>query len=396
MVPNQGSCSKTMSAVDEWRRACVHSLLRWKSSFLHRNQSQSTIRTSLGAGSGALSTAPTAPLHKSSPSSASSIQDNIINNVPSSLPLTPGISWANAPSLATDRSPSPGPVYGLPPRPFNGSSMIAYGSSQSPTITDTFRVADYTPPVAIPPSSSPPADGIDSAPLYQSGTVTTKDKKDVLEEPGIDMLQGSFATFGALGSIIRARRNLFGPPGSRIDVERGHSKTSSSNFRHNGDMQRYQLFDPPVPRLDSPTSDTSPFSSQPSADKPTIKFGEHDIIHSYHRGTAGKDGMAIHELRVVPGPLASPGSHGKPAPSQQDPTGNRLRQQQSLGTVHLGSPSRFDRDLFQGLPATAALPSFSSEVSLPWNIVLVTHVDFDDSSGKIHWFARKVATTCTR
>jgi hypothetical protein len=42
----------------------------WKSAFRHRNQSQSTVRTSPGSGSNTLSTAPSTPLHKFSPLSA--------------------------------------------------------------------------------------------------------------------------------------------------------------------------------------------------------------------------------------------------------------------------------------------------------------------------------------
>lgn len=229
--------------------------------------------------------------------------------------------------------------------------------------------------------------------LFQAARQQTEavDEKSV-EEPGIDTLRGSF---GTVGSIIRARSayrmsqstrgsvhsSRLAPPSSPIDVERGDSKTSSSNFSHYGGMQRHQLFDPPVPHLDVPTSDTLSLASQPSARKPTIKFGEQDVIHSYHRGTTGKDGMATHELREVPSPLSSPGPPGKPTPSSpEDSTDGRLRQQQSLGTAHLGSPSRFDpevhglrsappgvgvaedvyHDPFKGLPATAVLPSFSS------------------------------------
>jgi p21-activated kinase 1 len=97
-----------------------------KSASRHRNQSQSTIRTTLGAGSDTLSTtaSSTLPLHKFGPLSASSVQ----GSVPSSL-RSPRLSLASTPSLATDPSPSPSPVYGLRPRPFNGSSTNAYDES---------------------------------------------------------------------------------------------------------------------------------------------------------------------------------------------------------------------------------------------------------------------------
>jgi hypothetical protein len=84
-----------------------------KSAFHHRNQSRSTISTSLGDGSDTYSTAP------------------------------------------STRSPSPTPVYGLAPRPSNGSSTKAHDES-------------------LPP------DRIDSAPRSHSGTATAKGKKGML------------------------------------------------------------------------------------------------------------------------------------------------------------------------------------------------------------------------
>jgi hypothetical protein len=123
----------------------------WKSVFRHRNQSQSTIRTSLGAESSTLPTAPSTPLHTFSLLSAPLIQED----ESPSLPSTPDASWGSTSSLPTDRSPSPSPVPSLPPRPFNGSSTKAYGKSL-------------------------PGDRIDSAPRYHSGTVTAKRKEGVL------------------------------------------------------------------------------------------------------------------------------------------------------------------------------------------------------------------------
>ena len=219
-----------------------------------------------------------------------------------------------------------------------------------------------------------------------------------IEEPGIDALRGSF---GTVGSIIRARSarhfsqsshstrqsSRFGAPSSRFDVERGDSKSSSfATHGHYGGMTRHQLFDPPVPRLDVPESDAISLSSQPSARKPAIKFGEQDVVHSYHRGTAGKDDMATHEHRAVPhgsSPLASPRSLVQPSLLPEGSNGSRQQQQQSPNTG-LGSPPRFGigldeprsapagvgvaggayRDPFEGAPASATLPAFSSISSL--------------------------------
>lgn len=219
-----------------------------------------------------------------------------------------------------------------------------------------------------------------------------------VEEPGIDALRGSF---GTIGSIIRARSarhisqsshstgqsSRFGFPSSRFDVERGDSKSSpfATNLGHYGGMKRHQLFDPPVPRLGVPESDAISLSSQPSARKPAISFGEQDVVHSYHRGTVGKDDLATHERRAAPhgsSPLASPRS-AQPSFLPEGSSGSGQQQQQSPVTIGLGSPPRIGleldeprsapagvgvvgpayRDPFEGAPATAALPAISSITS---------------------------------
>ena len=227
--------------------------------------------------------------------------------------------------------------------------------------------------------------------VAQKQTEAVEDKGlSGIEDPGIDALRGSF---GTVGSIIRARSarrisqssrlsahsSRFGAPGPRYDIERGDSKTSSSSavpkFNHYGGMKRHQLFDPPVPPLPSlDASDTISLSSQPSARKTAIKFGEQDLIHSYRRGTAGKDDMAIHERRDVPlpaSPLSLPGSSVLPnlSPPEDSPV-NRLRRQQSppdaeasgLRSAPPGVGPAVDtyRDPFEGAPATAALASSTS------------------------------------
>lgn len=216
-----------------------------------------------------------------------------------------------------------------------------------------------------------------------------------IEEPGIDALRGSF---GTVGSIIRARSarrisqsshstgqsSRFGSPSSRFDAERGDFKSSplATNPGHYGGMKRHQLFDPPVPRLDVPESDAISLSSRPSARKPAIKFGEQDVVHSYHRGTVGKDDMATHERRTAPhgsSPLSSPRTL-QPSFLPEDSNGSRQQQQQSPVTTGSVSPPRFGlgldeprsapagvgvaggayHDPFEGAPASAALPAIST------------------------------------
>ena len=214
-----------------------------------------------------------------------------------------------------------------------------------------------------------------------------------MEEPGIDTLRGSF---GTVGSIIRARTarrvsqasrstdhsSGLGIPSLRFGVERGDSKSSSTyatNLNHYGGMRRHQLFDPPVPHLETPDSDNISLSSQPSR-KPAIKFGEQDVVHSYHRGTVGKDDLATHERRVAPhgsSPLASPHSY---VPSLPEIVTDSQQRQQSPVNVSSGSPPRFDPgvneprsapagvgvtgsaylDPFEGAPASATLPPSAS------------------------------------
>ncbi|KAI0246463.1 magnesium transporter NIPA-domain-containing protein [Lactifluus subvellereus] len=223
-----------------------------------------------------------------------------------------------------------------------------------------------------------------------------------VEDPGMDTLRGSF---GTVGSIIRARtaRRLsrsshgsvhssqYRAPNSRLDVERGDLKNSPpvpAKAGHYGAMQRHQLFDPPVPRLDIPEFDSISMSSQPSTRKPTIKFGEQDVVHSYHRSTAGKDDLAKHERRVAPhntSPLSSPHSLVQPSTSPpQNPRRSSPTQRQSPESPNSGRRSRYDpesgelhsapprvgesgetyRDPFGGSSASATLPSFPSTTSL--------------------------------
>ncbi|KAH9961547.1 magnesium transporter NIPA-domain-containing protein [Russula dissimulans] len=235
--------------------------------------------------------------------------------------------------------------------------------------------------------------------LFQAARKNTEAVEEkslsAVEEPGIDALRGSF---GTVGSIIRARSarhmSQSSATSSRIGAV-GHSGPASSsslaasNFNHYGGMKKHQLFDPPVPRGDGPEHDAISLSSHPSARKTTtIKFGEQDVVHSYHRGTAGKDDMAIHEHRVVPrasSPLAStPVVFAQPRGSPPgNVSGSWSNLQQSPPNVE--PPPRFAlgvneprsappavglvehaayRDPYERGSATATLPSFPSTIAL--------------------------------
>jgi magnesium transporter len=222
-----------------------------------------------------------------------------------------------------------------------------------------------------------------------------------LEDPGIDTLRGSF---GTVGSIIRARTarrvsqssrlsahsSRFGASTSRLDLERACSKDTPpvpSNLGHYGAMKRHQLFDPPVPSSDAAEFDTISMASQPSARKPAIKFGEEDMVHSYHRTKAGKDDLATHERRFVPrptSPLASPPSFTQsrsslPGNSTEDPMDQRQSPESPKGPrsrydsgpnglrsapPRVGTSNDAYHDPFGGSPATTTVPSFPSAMSL--------------------------------
>ncbi|KAI0630136.1 DUF803-domain-containing protein [Trametes polyzona] len=130
-----------------------------------------------------------------------------------------------------------------------------------------------------------------------------------VEDPGMDALRGSF---GTMGSIIRARS------ARRMSMS---SRTTSIHSRYGsqpplpahrldplGGVKRHQLFDNPMPATPEayaadnnserismasrPSVLGSPFSQR----KQTIKFGDEDVVHSYHVPGTGDD-TATHERR---------------------------------------------------------------------------------------------------
>jgi hypothetical protein len=118
-----------------------------------------------------------------------------------------------------------------------------------------------------------------------------------------------------------------------------------------------------------------------------IKFGDQDIVHSYHRATLGKDDIATHERRAAPhgsSPLASPCSFVQPSLLPEGSNDTRQQEQQSSVTTGSVSPPQFGlgfdgplsapagvgvaggayRDPFEGGPASATLPAVPSIISL--------------------------------
>ncbi|KAI0821671.1 DUF803-domain-containing protein [Trametes gibbosa] len=135
-----------------------------------------------------------------------------------------------------------------------------------------------------------------------------------VEDPGMDALRGSF---GTMGSIIRARSAHRMSMSSRTtSVHSRYSAQPAPPLPHQrGDplagLKRHQLFDnpmPPTPEAFAATdghSERISMASRPSVlgspfsgRKQTIKFGDQDVVHSYHVPGTGDD-TATHERRNV-------------------------------------------------------------------------------------------------
>ena len=141
-----------------------------------------------------------------------------------------------------------------------------------------------------------------------------------VEDPGIDALRGSFGTIGSIvraksakrmsmssaraPSTLRSRTNRDSdwdhplPPLpqhlSGMSGVSGFSNTPTQNVYPG--MKRHQLYDPPVIRDEDSLSMASRPSQMGSPRKQTIKFGEQDMVHSYHMPGSG-DNTATHQPR---------------------------------------------------------------------------------------------------
>ncbi len=156
-----------------------------------------------------------------------------------------------------------------------------------------------------------------------------------MEDPGMDALRGSF---GAVGSIIRARRmsqssrvsyRTGRPPGAAAPFPpnqpywpEGGDSTPKTALDHLSGVQRHQLYDAPVPhsntggsfstaslagatRGDDGSSIKAPSVASSHVKRPTIKFDNTDLVHQYHpTGQGRSDSAATHEHRLA---LGNPG-----------------------------------------------------------------------------------------
>jgi drug/metabolite transporter (DMT)-like permease len=188
--------------------------------------------------------------------------------------------------------------------------------------------------------------------LLQAARQNTEslDEKNLsgIEDPGMDALRGSFGTVGSIIRARSARRLSQSRRGSPL-----HARTSQASTRPYTDsiqsspppglltdpfsnVKRHQLYDAPMPRNGSPER-TSGLSAAPSTPKrPTIKFGEQDVVHQYHPPGTGNDSV-IHEHRLAP---KSPSARveGLPYPPSSDlrPHSSQLEQ---LPRLELSPPS---------------------------------------------------------
>lgn len=148
-----------------------------------------------------------------------------------------------------------------------------------------------------------------------------------IEDPGIDTLRGSF---GAVGSIIRARTAKRLSQSSRLSRQAGGgtasgawdphhlARDSTTTYNNNPDrlsgMKRHQLYDAPVPRALADDAQSLHSVNSLMAKRPTIKFDNRDLVHSYNRPGTG-DNTARHEHRQALGsPAGRDGGSYPPLP----------------------------------------------------------------------------------
>lgn len=145
--------------------------------------------------------------------------------------------------------------------------------------------------------------------LLQAARSNTEgiDEKDITayEDPGMDALRGNF---GTMASILRARTAKRMSMSSRGTNSLRSSRAKLSDPEHAdafAGLKRHQLYDAPLPRtpdafsMDGDSENISMTNTPRASKKPTIKFDNEEIVHSYYQPGTG-DGVATHERRDTP------------------------------------------------------------------------------------------------
>lgn len=255
--------------------------------------------------------------------------------------------------------------------------------------------------------------------LLQAARSNTEhmDEKDLtgVEDPGIDSIRGSF---GPLGSMIRARS------ARRLSMSSSNRGTSSLRHQlradpeaHYGGLTRHQLYDAPVPSINTegsgffaPGSPASGTSLPPR--QSTIKFGTEDVVHKYPTKGPGTE-LATHERRDVsyrsPSPnnisLKSMSAISEESTANQSSTRTNLSGAPSMTVDTYGplrtAPATFFtsnsqrsgpfHDPFEAPPATSVGSTFSRSMGGAATQPLPSRDSFSpvsDDEGRKAWKAR--------
>ncbi|KAH8077493.1 magnesium transporter NIPA-domain-containing protein [Cristinia sonorae] len=214
--------------------------------------------------------------------------------------------------------------------------------------------------------------------LLQAARQNTEgyDEKNLtaIEDPGMDALRGSFGTIGSIVRAKSARRMSMSSRNtstmrSRNGVPHEDRPSRADSFFQG--MRRHQLYDPPMHTPDREGSvDRISLASQPGRPSQqrvqTIKFGDQDLIHSYHTPGTGDDSV-IHEARPSYIPMNSrdvpPLPQLSPPPEVDEET--PLSAPPMLSGLDFHDP--FARphpiDPFANSPSTTTLATFPSSIS---------------------------------
>ncbi|OBZ71029.1 putative magnesium transporter NIPA4, partial [Grifola frondosa] len=253
--------------------------------------------------------------------------------------------------------------------------------------------------------------------LLQAARSNTEgiDEKDLaaVEDPGMDALRGSFGTMGSIIRARSARRMSMSSRGTGSVRSRYSMQPPLPGQDPLAGMKRHQLYDAPMPTtpelfaMDA-NSERISMANRPSGlgsplsggRTQTIKFGDEDVVHSYHIPGSGDD-SATHERRsALHGGIDSPKYNPVDSKGSLDETqvltlpvlnstddfasalGLRTAPPVLSGLDTYHHPQRIDP--FNGSPSSATLASFPSATS--------SNVSTEDGSSRRphthHFFTR--------